>query len=65
MFWAIFIGTQILRIIYDSLVRKSNTILWNDGICPNCKTNWELRGVYKSKKYYVCPHCHQEITIKE
>ena len=68
MIWVILIGTLILSISNNSLVRKRNTILWNDGICPNCKTNWELRSVCKdnsyTKKYYVCPCCHREITIE-
>ena len=69
MFWVIFIGSLLFLIIISSLMKKCNTVLWNGGICPNCQTNWELRSVCKGNgfitKYYVCPHCHQEIKIKE
>lgn len=34
---------------------------WNDGICTKCETRYELRGVSKGLKYYVCPDCGQEV----
>ena len=35
---------------------------WNDGICAECETRYELRGVSKGLKYYSCPDCGQEVT---
>jgi PHP family Zn ribbon phosphoesterase len=34
---------------------------WNDGVCPDCHVRYELRGVSKHLKYYVCPECGQEV----
>lgn len=34
--------------------------LWNNGICPKCGVNYELRAKYYSK-IYVCPECHTEV----
>jgi hypothetical protein len=34
---------------------------WNDGICPDCNTRYELRGVYKGTHYYACPGCGNEV----
>lgn len=34
---------------------------WNDGICPECNTRYELRGVSKYIKYYACPDCGNEV----
>ena len=35
---------------------------WNDGICPECHTRYELRGVSKYMKYYSCPDCGNEVS---
>lgn len=40
---------------------------WNGGICPRCEAGYhtevkyELRGVSRHLKYYVCPKCGQEV----
>lgn len=34
---------------------------WNNGICAQCETRYELRCVYKSAKYYSCPTCGNQI----
>ena len=34
---------------------------WNDGICPECETRYELRGVSKYMRFYVCPECGKEV----
>ena len=34
---------------------------WNDGVCPDCETRYELRGVSQGSKYYACPECGQEV----
>ena len=34
---------------------------WNDGICPNCKVRYELRGASNGLKYYSCPNCGEEV----
>lgn len=35
---------------------------WNDGICPDCRVRYELRGVSDYRKYYVCPKCGREVN---
>lgn len=35
---------------------------WNDGVCPQCETRYELRGVSKYMKYYSCPKCGNEVS---
>lgn len=34
---------------------------WNDGICPECHTRYELRGASRGLKYYACPKCGNEV----
>ena len=34
---------------------------WNEGICSDCNTRYELRGVTKYSKYYACPSCGSEV----
>lgn len=34
---------------------------WNNGICPKCNEHYDLRGVGRYIKYYVCPECHAEV----
>lgn len=34
---------------------------WNDGVCPECETRYELRAVNNGLKYYSCPDCGQEV----
>ena len=35
---------------------------WNDGICPECHTRYELRGASRGLKYYACPKCGNEVS---
>lgn len=34
---------------------------WNNGVCPNCRVEYELEAVYKGLRYYECPKCHNEV----
>lgn len=34
---------------------------WNNGVCPNCRVDYELEAVYKGLRYYECPKCHREV----
>ena len=34
---------------------------WNHGICAECETRYDLRGVSNGLKYYACPECGQEV----
>ena len=34
---------------------------WNDGVCPDCKVRYELRGASRCLKYYSCPKCGDEV----
>ncbi len=34
---------------------------WNGGVCPECETRYELRGVHRGCKYYACPECGKEV----
>ena len=42
-------------------VNSCSADTWNNGVCGKCETRYELRGVSKSLKYYVCPDCGQEV----
>ena len=35
---------------------------WNNGICTECETRYELRGASRGLKYYACPDCGQEVS---
>lgn len=35
---------------------------WNDGLCPDCETRYELRGASRGLKYYSCPECGNEVS---
>ena len=34
---------------------------WNGGECPDCDIRYEMRGVSRGLKYYVCPECGNEV----
>ena len=34
---------------------------WNDGECPQCHEKYELVGVSRYTKYYVCDNCGKEV----
>ena len=34
---------------------------WNDGVCTECSTRYELRGASRGLKYYSCPECGNEV----
>lgn len=34
---------------------------WDDGICPKCNIEYELKGVGNMLKYYQCPKCGEEV----
>lgn len=42
---------------------KSVAELYNDGICPNDNTHYELRGIDDDLYIYVCPECYGEVGI--
>lgn len=35
---------------------------WNNGVCPDCETRYELRGISNGLKYYACPECGEEVV---
>ena len=35
---------------------------WNDGECPDCHEDYELRAVYSGMRYYACPDCGKEVS---
>lgn len=43
-------------------VNSCSASTWNDGICTNCETRYELRGASDGLKYYACPNCGQEVS---
>ena len=42
-------------------VNSCSASTWNNGICTNCETRYELRGVSDGMKYYACLDCGQEV----
>ena len=51
----------LLIILIMSGVDSCTDTIWNEGICSNCEVRYELKGVSKGLKYYVCSECGQEI----
>ena len=43
-------------------VNSCSASIWNDGVCTNCETKYELKGVSNGLKYYSCPDCGQEVN---
>lgn len=44
-----------------SCVNWTSSSKWNDGICVECGTRYELRGASRGLKYYACPNCGDEV----
>lgn len=42
-------------------VNSCSSSEWNDGTCPKCEVEYELRGVSEGLKYYACPNCGNEV----
>ena len=58
--WEIFIPIALLFIIMFGTNACSSTD-WNGGECPDCDIRYEMRGVFRGLKYYVCPECGNEV----
>lgn len=43
-------------------VNSCSASTWNNCICTNCETRYELRGASNGMKYYSCPDCGQEVS---
>ena len=58
--WEILIPIALIFIIMFGVNACSSTD-WNDGECPKCDIRYEMRGVSRGLKYYVCPECGTEV----
>ena len=58
--WEILIPIALIFIIMFGVNACSSTD-WNDGECPKCDIRYEMRGVSRGLKYYVCPECGNEV----
>lgn len=45
-----------------NILNTMNSKEWNNGICTECKTLYELHSVYGVRNNYICPECGKEIT---
>lgn len=52
----------LLGLGMESCVNWTSSSKWNDGICVECGTRYELRGASRGFKYYACPNCGAEVT---
>ena len=43
-------------------VNSCSADIWNNGICSNCDTKYELKAASNGLKYYSCPDCGVEVT---
>ena len=43
------------------LINACTATDWNDGKCPKCHERYELAGVSRYTKYYVCDSCGKEV----
>ena len=58
------LGVVLLFILAIGIIVGANYCTaetWNNGICSDCETRYELRGVSRGLKYYSCPECGQEV----
>lgn len=58
---AVFFAAVAMTVFLVFCVNSCSTTTWNNGICPECGTSYELRGVSDGLKYYVCPQCKEEV----
>lgn len=59
--WSIIVSfILIIAMIFGFNACTAST--WNNGICPNCNVRYELRGVSRGIKYYICSECGQEVS---
>lgn len=59
--WTEIIVLFALLILFMFGFNACTSSKWNDGVCPDCHTRYELRGVSKYMKYYSCPECGNEV----
>lgn len=59
----------MVAIIILTILATQDQRRWNNGVCPNCGTAWELikevpaLHANESAEVWQCPHCHKTITI--
>jgi hypothetical protein len=58
----VFLITVVLVMAFMFGFNSCTATKWNDGVCPNCNVEYELAGVYDSRRYYTCPTCHSEVS---
>ena len=51
----------ILAVLMMSGVDSCTDSIWNDGVCSNCEIRYDLKGISRGLKYYMCPECGQEV----
>lgn len=60
---ALIIGAVLAGIM--TLEDHSDTLLWNDGLCPDCGVQWEFKGAERYKQsttyFWECPSCRNLI----
>lgn len=55
------IGCIMIIFMMNSCCNNLTEETWNNGICAECDTRYDLRGVSNGLKYYSCPECGQEV----
>lgn len=55
------IGVILLFCLIMLGINSCSREQWNEGICPSCEVRYELRGVSRGLKYYICPQCGDEV----
>lgn len=55
------LSLAMISVSIDNTLNESTDLVWNNGVCADCETRFELRGVDNSHKYYACPDCGQEV----
>lgn len=64
----VIIALVILVVSWGSIITY-NKIVYNEGKCPSCKTEWHFVNASRSKDsngsfhYYECESCHDTITL--
>ena len=54
-------GCILILIFLITAVNSCSASDWNNGICPNYKVRYELRGLSQMISAYACPECGKEV----
>lgn len=51
-----------LILLIPFIVNEISEPAWNDGICAECNTRFQLTGASNALNRFTCPDCGKEVT---